>query len=484
MSALAEVPRHRTAMVRSGLSRPVSLALELEVVRPGTTFFDFGCGRGDDVRRVGRLGVRASGWDPSHSRTAPKQPADVVNLGFVLNVIEDPTERVAVLQEAWSLAASVLVVAVRPDWEERHVAGRPWRDGVLTSRGTFQKFYSQQEIRDLLAAVVGPDPVPIAPGVFFMFKADGSANDFRARFIRARRSVPRMSLSQMRFDEHKTLLQPLMEFFELRGRVPVSGELPEEPELVQVFGSTRAAFALMRRANRSYEWEAVARAAADDLAVFLALAVFRGRPRMSELSSAMQADVRALFGTFKRACAVADEMLFGLRDWNRVERAMRSSPIGKLLPNAFYTHVSALTNLAPELRLYEGCGRALVGEVESANIVKLSREHRRVSYLAYPAFDSAPHPSLVESVRVDLQTFQVKHRDYGSAPNPPVLHRKECFVGTGYPGRAKFERLTASEERAGLLDYAHTIGTKYGWHHILESKGYSRRGHRLLRSTS
>lgn len=484
MTALTEVPRHLTAMARTGLSRPISLALELEVLTPGSTFFDFGCGRGGDVRRLTELGLAAEGWDPSHSPTAAKRAAHVVNLGFVLNVIEDPSERVAVLREAWTLAEEALIVAVRPDWEERQVAGRPWRDGVVTSKGTFQKFYAQNDIRELLAAVVSREPVPISPGIFFVFKSEQRANDFRAAYIRTRTSRPRASLSQMRFDEHRSLLHPLMEFFERRGRLPTTGELPEEGELVRVFGSIRAAFGLMRRVNRTYGWDGVARAAADDLAVFLALAAFQGRPRMSELSPAMQADVRALFGSFKRACATADEMLFSLRDWDRVESAMRSSPIGKLLPSAFYVHVSALSRLAPELRLYEGCGRALVGAVESANLVKLSREDRRVSYLAYPEFDTSAHPPLAASVRVDLQTFHVKYREYRTSANPPVLHRKECFVGDEYPGREKFARLTTREENAGLLEDTHTIGTRDGWGRVLDAKGFKLAGHRLLRTAT
>jgi hypothetical protein len=32
-----------------------------------------------------------------------RRPADVVNLGFVLNVIEDPRERTETLKAAWSL---------------------------------------------------------------------------------------------------------------------------------------------------------------------------------------------------------------------------------------------------------------------------------------------------------------------------------------------------------------------------------------------
>ncbi len=45
------------------------------------------------------------------------------------------------------------------------------------------------------------------------------------------------------------------------------------------------------------------------------------------------------------------------------------SAIAKLLPNALYIHSSALERLEPLLRVYEGCARAYLGEVEGANII-------------------------------------------------------------------------------------------------------------------
>ncbi|MHB1562236.1 MAG: DNA phosphorothioation-associated putative methyltransferase, partial [Isosphaeraceae bacterium] len=49
------------------------------------------------------------------------------------------------------------------------------------------------------------------------------------------------------------------------------------------------------------------------------------------------------------------------------------------------------------------------------------------------------------------------------------------------PRRAKFARLTAQEERAGLLDETATIGTRAGWAERLRERGYALRGHRLVR---
>ncbi len=38
--------------------------------------------------------------------------SEVVNLGFVLNVIENPEERIEVLNKSWSLAKRILAVSV------------------------------------------------------------------------------------------------------------------------------------------------------------------------------------------------------------------------------------------------------------------------------------------------------------------------------------------------------------------------------------
>ena len=112
MSA-SDISRERTAIRRTGLSRPMRLAVESGVVRPGVTVFDYGCGRGDDIRRLTGSGIACHGWDPHFKPDTPRQSADVLNVGFVLNVIEDPQERDRVLADAWALTECVLIVAVR-----------------------------------------------------------------------------------------------------------------------------------------------------------------------------------------------------------------------------------------------------------------------------------------------------------------------------------------------------------------------------------
>lgn len=143
------VQRHKTAIKRSELSRPLQLGLEHGLVTERTSVFDYGCGRGDDIRCLHEKGVTAEGWDPLYHPEAIRTSADVVNLGYVVNVIEDPRERVRVLQEAWALTQTLLIVSARLSIEaNRPYRTTPYSDGHLTSRGTFQKYYDQLELKD------------------------------------------------------------------------------------------------------------------------------------------------------------------------------------------------------------------------------------------------------------------------------------------------------------------------------------------------
>ena len=138
------------------------------------------------------------------------------------------------------------------------------------------------------------------------------------------------------------------------------------------------------------------------------------------------------------------------------------STIGKLLPNALYIHREALDSLEPLLRVFEGCARAYLGEVEGANLIKLHRHSGKVSYLVYPDFETDPHPALLRSIKLSLRTRELDCFDYATSTNPPILHRKETFLPPGHELVAKFARLTQQEEKHGLLDETATIGTRRG----------------------
>jgi DNA phosphorothioation-associated putative methyltransferase len=475
------IPRHKTAIRRTDLSRPMKCALRDGLLAAGASLFDYGCGHGHDLDLFQAQGIAAAGWDPVFRPDAPLRPADVVNLGFVLNVIEDVTERAAALRNAWQLAQRLLVVAAQVRVAGRGQSQVEFGDGVLTGRGTFQKFYEQTELKAYLEGQLGTEAVPAGLGVFYLFKDEAARQQFLANRYRRRAAAPRPSLSVQRFEQHRDLLEPFMAAVAELGRLPHPDEFPQAEAVAERFGSLGRAFALVRRVTGPADWDAARRRRTEDLLVYLALARFRKRPPLGQLPPTLQRDLRAFFGTYAAACRGADALLFGAGDADAIDAACRRSPVGKLLPNALYVHHSALEALEPLLRIYEGCARAYLGEVEDANVIKLHRFSGKVSYLVYPDFDTDPHPALRRCLKLSLRTLQLECLDYAASANPPVLHRKEAFLHPGHPLYERFARLSRQEERHGLLDDSATIGTRAGWEARLRQAGFAFRGQRLVR---
>lgn len=478
--AAPTIERHKTAIRRRALSRPMRLAQVAGLLDADASVFDYGCGKGGDIAILRSLGIVCSGWDPVHRPGAERIHADVVNLGFVVNVIENPHERSGALRSAWSLARRVLIVAARLDVEPDAAFHREFGDGCLTRRDTFQKFYSQQELREWINATLEVEAVAAAPGVFFVFRDEQLRQTFAAARYRRSAATPRQNLSDALFQEHRALLQGLMDFVAARGRLP-EGEEMEVASLVSVFGSVRRAFALVERVTGAEGWQKIKDERSQDMLVWLALAQFSKRPRFSGLPPELQADVKAFFGTYSRACERADELLFSAGNTSAVNAACGAAPCGKLTVEALYVHTAGLGSLPPILRVFEGCARNYVGTVEGANLIKLHRQKPKISYLAYPDFDSDPHPALAGALVVPLDNFDVKYWNYAGTANPPILHRKEEFVPAGYPGREKFAKLTKKEERLGLFDDTLRIGRRDGWNFVLAEKQVQLRGHQLAR---
>ena len=481
LAAVLARNRRKTAIARTDYSRPIKIALADGLIGPRATVLDFGCGRGDDVRHLSLGGIQATGWDPAHPTGGELAPAGVVNIGYVVNVIEDPDERAQCLERAWSYAERILIVSARLTSETPElVSVAPYGDGFVTSIPTFQKFYEQAELKDWIEDQLSESAVAAGPGVFYIFRDTSDRLAFLASRYR-RRDRERLPSVDFTIEDHKELLRPLVEFFEERGRAPAEEELPSGDAIRQRFGSLQRAFRLVQRAHDAKEWRRVITARGEDLLIFLALSRFHGRPRFGQLPLAVRRDIRAMFSTYRRACEEADVALLAVGDMERVSRAARRSSVGKLTPSAIYAHESALENLPPLLRLYEGCARRYIGRVDSANLIKLHTGEPMVSYLSYPDFESDPHPALAASMTVHLQTFRVRERDYTTSRNPPILHRKETFVASNHPLHAKFARLTRQEEAKGLYEAPTHIGTRRGWEELLSTKGLSLRGHRLIR---
>lgn len=452
-----------------------------QILEPGRTLFDYGCGRGDDMRNLMALGYSVSGWDPTHRPAVERVPADVVNLGYVVNVIENRAERVETLRAAWTLAQHVLVISGRLVWEARDLVGRRHSDGIITKSGTFQKFYEQTELATWIEQVLGVKPVAAAPGIFYVFRHEQDQQNFLANRVYTYR--PRVRIDpHAAYEANRELLAPLLGFATAHARPPKPGELagPDETAIRAEFGTLGRALNLIHRVTDDEYWEQVRIQRRSELLVYAALSRFGRRPKFAQLGLTLRSDIKAHFGTYRDVTLQGDRMLAAVGNRMMVAVSARSAKVGKQTPTALYVHRSALAELPPLMQVYEGCARVLSGTVERANMIKLSVVKPQVSFLCYPRFERDAHPTLESAVTVNLRELTVDWRDYSQSTNPPLLHRKEEFISPDDPRRELYARLTRAEMRAGLYANPEGIGTQQGWRRMLLLKQKEVRGHRLV----
>ena len=477
---IPKIERHKAALVRQKISKPVRLALEANLFTKTTNFFDYGCGYGGDIKYIAEQGYISAGWDPYYLPDTVLIAADIVNLGYVINVIESLSERREALIKAWELTKEILIVSAMVLIDDHKTEGKlAYGDGIITARNTFQKYYQQEELKCYIDQVLNVDSIPINLGIFFVFRDKIQAQTFRASRFKTRLSTPRINLKNQRFEYYKERLTPLMKFMSDRGRLPVKGELAEEVDLIPEFGSIRRAFRVILKATNPLEWEQITDKRRQDLLVYLALTKFGYRPKLSELAKVVQNDIKCLFSSYTQACKLADLMLFSLGDSALISKCCQNSHIGYKYNDCLLVHVSTIDKLDPLLRLYEGCANRTIGRLDAGTIIKFHSKLPIISYLFYPDFDTEAHPVLHTSMHIDLRNLSVSYQNYTHEYNPPILHRKDALVTSDYPDYEKFAKLTRQEEDRGLLDNLKAIQNRVNWLKLLEENCAEIKGHRV-----
>jgi DNA phosphorothioation-associated putative methyltransferase len=394
------IHRHKTAITRTEPSKPVKLLLEHNGLRPGDSFFDYGCGHGTDVAALSQLGWDAAGWDPVHAPEGGTRAAEVVNLGFVLNVIEDPAERVETLLAAWGCCRRLLVVATLVQGQESYGEVQLHQDGVLTRRGTFQKHFEQSELQSLLEHTLHQDAVPVALGIFFVFRETADQQDFLAE--RSRRFIDWESLSRRLglyralrtktdpYLTHRELLDTFWETMLALGRLPRRGEFEPLAEVRKACGSIPKALTLFRE-KFGEETLAAARARRqEDVLVYVAAGLLRKRIPFRQLSAKLQQDIRSFFGDFGAAEEKARDLLFSAGDKDELMLAIEPLDFGWWDPEEehFTIHRSLLDELPAILRVFVECGARLFGNPREADLIKIHVGSRKLGDSDFSPFQT------------------------------------------------------------------------------------------------
>ncbi|MBK1716521.1 DNA phosphorothioation-associated putative methyltransferase [Thiocystis violacea] len=464
-----DASRHLTALVRYGFSAPVQSLARSGFLDGRYRLFDYGCGRGDDVRGLVENGLSAAGWDPYHAPDQPIQTADIVNLGFVINVIEDFDERLEALTRAWSLAERLLVVSVMLT-NRNDPRGERFRDGVMTQRGTFQKYFGQAEIKTFLEQALDAEAIPVAPGVLYVFRDKDAEQRFLvdryrgrrdrlrepSRHARERAPKERRDRAAERYAAFREPLERLWELWLTLGRTPEKSEVEDLPALTEGFGSLPKALRFLAERQDPDAIERAAAARLADLEVYFALQSFERRQPYSHLERGLQQDIKVFFGDYASAKARSLERLFQIADLAAIEDACRAAAehgLGWLDPGrSLQLHASLVEQLPPLLRIYVGCAAVLYGDYRHADLVKIHIGSGKVSLMRYDDFEGQPLPRLIERVKIKLRDLDIDYFAYGEAFAPPFLFHKSRFINEEFPNYPEQVAFEQALDDSGLFD--------------------------------
>jgi len=450
------IARHRTALSRSGLSAPVQALLRHALLTPGETFFDYGCGRGDDVRGLQANGFAAQGWDPHYAAGEARLAADVVNLGFVVNVIEDFDERVTALRNAFQLTRQVLAVAVML-YGNMPPPGRPYRDGYRTQRNTFQKYFTQSEFKEFVETALDAEAIPVGPGILLVFADKMVEQRFLFGRQRSRRSVsterfhrlprshapvtPRIRTSRLQalLVEHRARMDALWEYWLELGREPQADEFDGSAVLGAAFGSWRRVLRIALATQAQARLETAVARRRDDLLVFLALRLFERRQPYRQLDSGLQRDIKAHFGDYTNALQAAQQALKEVAQPALLDDAAREASERGLGYYVDSDHLQLETGLVSRLparlRLYIGCASVLYGDLSGVDVVKLHLRSGKLSLLKFDDFHGKPIPLMTERIKIRLRDLDIDFYRYDE--NPPPLYYKGRYMNEEAPRYAE-----------------------------------------------
>jgi DNA phosphorothioation-associated putative methyltransferase len=489
------IDRHKTAIRRNKLSKPVNLLLESNLLKKDRTFFDYGCGHGQDLQILEKNGFEnINGYDPHYKPDAAKVGSDIVNLGFVLNVIEKPSERANVLKKSFDITKKVLCVSVMTKLQQGY-EGQEYSDGVISSRGTFQKYYDQEEIKNYIESILDKDAIAVSPGVFFVFKEEREKLDYlqnrykRAITLEVTRLDPitkkptKVRVFRPKIEElikESPFFKDAISFLINKGRVPQPEELDSYRELLNEYKSKRKINSLLLDNIDAEELESIRQERIQELLVFMAVRRFdrKGFPKQKDLPFSLIADIKEFFQNYTDLKKKAEELLFSIGSYSVMAKAFKQCTTGKVLPDAIYIHPSYIYSLPAPVQVKVEIARKLIGDIDECNLLKINKEKDKVSFLVYEDFDKVAHPALLYTMVCDIPRNNIKFWEFRHRENPPILHRKDTFVGEDYPHYDKFKKLTEKEEKAGLLGHNY-IGTRLRWEEFVKESGFEIKGHQL-----
>ena len=462
------IQRHLTAINRDRLSAPFQKLAQHGYLAGEYDILDYGCGKGDDLNELQAHGLNVNGWDPVHKPEGEKIASDIVNLGFVLNVIEIPQERQSTLTNAWQLTKRILMVSVMLANDAKLTQFTPYKDGVITKRNTFQKYYSQAEIRSYLEQALKTNAVAIGQGIFAVFKDKNLEEEFYLnrqaplnkpwQQLTTRPTEKATTNSQRKttktlYEKHTDLFNDFWQHCLELGRIPANDEFEYSEHIRRLIGSHKKAFELMQTHAEPSEFQQAQQQRSTQVLVYFALSLFEKRKAKSHMPARLQRDLKALFTSYNNSIEQAKALLFSVGKPATIadacNQAYQEHNCGKLLDSHSYTFRRELLNQMPAvIRVYIGCAIQLYGDLDDIDLIKVHIRSGKVTLLKYDDFQHKALPLLTERIKIRLHDLDIDFFNYGEEYPFLPLYDKSLYLSPKsdiYKQQLTFEKRIAKQ---------------------------------------
>jgi DNA phosphorothioation-associated putative methyltransferase len=462
-----EIARHKTAIDRNKLSSPMQSLLRHNYLEGKHTVFDYGCGKGDDLTILRENGIEAKGWDPVYKPDSQKTPSDIVNLGFVINVIENPKERKQTLQQAFKQTKNILVVSAMLGGETITNQFKKYGDGVVTTRNTFQKYFTQKELKVYISEILNEEPVAVGPGIFFVFKDEIEEQNFLVQRQVSKKTWIRLSYAdhpeklkikqRSLLERHRELFDDFWDLCLEFGRLPTNTEFEYSERIRAICGSHARALDVLTAFHGDEVFRQAAQARLDDLLVYFALSLFGQRKPYSHMPEGLKRDIKSFFGKYTDALDQAKALLFSVGKPENIQKACeefyKRVQKGKMDKGHSLTiHRDYLNDLPSVLRVYIGCATKLYGDIETADLIKIHVRSGKVSLMRYDDFEGKPLPLLFERMKINLRNQEIDFFKYGGKYKFQTLYFKSIYLNEDFSNYKKQSSFDSRLSKFSWLD--------------------------------
>ena len=374
-----------------------------------------------------------------------------MNLGFVLNVIEDVNERTETLKKAWQLSDKLLVVSVMLAGSAKLEQCTRYKDGIITKWNTFQKYYSQAEIRSYIDQALKTKAVALGQGIFAIFKDKSLEEEFYLnrqyqnnsgynnpiwQQLTTRPSLKKASTkvqTKSIYQKHSQLFDDFWHQCLQLGRIPANDEFECSNDIRRVMGSHKKAFELMASTMEVANFEQAQKQRRSHVLVYFSLSLFEKRKARSHMPARLQRDIKALFQSYNQVVELAQSLLFSVGSPENINeacnQAFKKFNSGKLVNNKSYTFNRVFLNQMPAvIRVYVGCAIQLYGDIDDIDMIKVHIRSGKVTLLKYDDFNNKALPLLIERTKIRLHDLDIDFFFYGEDYPHAPLYDKSSYL--------------------------------------------------------